>query len=226
MQQVYEGGELDLFREARRWKSYWRRTLAPWIRGSVLEVGAGTGSNTELLRDLGTSWTCLEPNPAFCDRMRSMALRADIVCGSTGDLPLAPHDTILYLDALEHILDDREELERARARLGPGGHLVVLAPAHGWLYSPFDRQVGHHRRYDLRSLRAVAPPATREVWMGYLDAVGMSASAANRVLLSQSLPTARQLAWWDRYMVPLSERVDPWLRHRVGKSVVAVWGAR
>jgi len=53
--------------------------------------------------------------------------------------------------------------------------------------------------------------------------VGLSASAANRLFLSQSMPTAGQIATWDRLMIPLSRIVDPLLGHRLGKTAVAVW---
>ena len=63
----------------------------------------------------------------------------------------APFDTILYVDVLEHIADDAAELARARRLLTPEGNLVVLAPAHQSLFSPFDAAVGHYRRYDERT---------------------------------------------------------------------------
>ena len=61
----YSGTELELFAHATNWKAYWRRMLAPFVRGDVLEVGAGIGTNTPLLRELTTgAWTCLEPDAA------------------------------------------------------------------------------------------------------------------------------------------------------------------
>ncbi len=46
----YVGDELDLFDRASRWKEYVRHCLVPYIRGSVLEVGAGLGGTTTFLR--------------------------------------------------------------------------------------------------------------------------------------------------------------------------------
>jgi hypothetical protein len=57
----------------------------------------------------------------------------------------------------------------------------------------------------------------------YLDSVGLLASAANRLLLKQSLPTARQIQVWDNFMVPCSRLLDPLTGYLAGKSVVAVW---
>lgn len=57
----------------------------------------------------------------------------------------------------------------------------------------------------------------------YLDAVGVAASLANRLLLRASIPTYEQVMFWDRVLVPVSRVVDPMLAHSVGKSIVAIW---
>src|SRR5260370_30792037 len=67
------------------------------------------------------------------------------------------YDTILYLDVLEHIADDAAELAAAANHLAPGGHLVVLGPAHQFLFSAFDEAIGHYRRYNSRRLAALTP---------------------------------------------------------------------
>jgi hypothetical protein len=43
----------------------------------------------------------------------------------------------------------------------------------------------------------------------YLDAVGLLASLANRILLRSPMPTRRQIAVWDRMMIRASRAIDP-----------------
>jgi hypothetical protein len=117
-------------------------------------------------------------------------------------------------------------LDQQAMHLRPGGHLIVLAPAHGWLFSRFDRSIGHFRRYSARQLGELTPAGLGLVRSHYLDSVGLLASAANRLALRQSLPTARQIRFWDRVLVPLSRVIDPITWHRVGKSVLCVWTRR
>jgi 2-polyprenyl-3-methyl-5-hydroxy-6-metoxy-1,4-benzoquinol methylase len=70
--------------------------------------------------------------------------------GSTETLgPEERFDTALYIDVLEHIRDDQTEVARVGRHLTPGGHLVVLAPAHQALYTLFDAAIGHFRRYGM-----------------------------------------------------------------------------
>lgn len=222
----YPGLELKLFEQAHNWKSYWSRRVAPFVRGAVLEVGAGIGANTRLLSTLEfTRWTCLEPDAALA---RQIDLppggRHEIAPGTIADLPAdLRYDAILYIDVLEHIADDAAEMARAAARLQPGGALIVLSPAHPFLFTPFDTAIGHYRRYTRRSLRAAMPPGLTEVSLTYLDSVGMFASLGNRLLLGQSMPTAQQIGVWDRYLVPPSRLTDRLTCGHLGKSVLGVW---
>jgi ubiquinone/menaquinone biosynthesis C-methylase UbiE len=228
---VYIGSELELFASAIHWKTYLRSHLAPFIGQRVLEVGAGSGNTTKLLCD-GTqeSWVCLEPDDQLGEQLRSairsgeLPPRCQVVVGTLADLPRQqPFDTIIYIDVLEHIEDDCKELERAMSYLQAGGHLIVLAPAHRWLFTAFDHAIGHFRRYTKASLRAVMPKDLSLVCCRYVDSVGLLASLANRLALHQSMPTLSQVLWWDRRLVPLSRGLDRLLGYRLGKSVLGVW---
>ncbi len=231
MSNVYPGEELDLFAHASNWKAYWSDRIRPCMGPDVLEVGAGIGANTDLLRGgMAGRWLCLEPDPALAARIPAFpaldgpARTVEVVTGTVEDLPPGVQfDTVLYIDVLEHIKDDAAELARARGLLRPGGHLIVLAPAHPGLFSPFDEAVGHYRRYTWKSLAAVAPPDVAPGRFYYLDSAGVLASLANRLLLRSPAPVLRQIRFWDRWLVPVSRVVDPALAFRVGKSVLAIW---
>ena len=132
-------------------------------------------------------------------------------------------DAILYLDVLEHIADDRAEIKEALKRLKPGGFLIILVPAHQYLFSEFDEAVGHCRRYSLRTLRNAIGSELITVSERYLDSVGLIASLTNRLLLRQSSPSQRQVEFWDRVLVQLSNFLDPILRYKLGKSILAVY---
>jgi 2-polyprenyl-3-methyl-5-hydroxy-6-metoxy-1,4-benzoquinol methylase len=227
----YVGEELDLFALAVNWKRYFRSQLADVIRGDVLEVGAGIGETTRHLCDgRQRSWLCLEPDAQLAARLESSIARGGlsptprVQIGTLADVdPEARFDAILYIDVLEHIEHDAEELRRAAALLGRGGCIVVLSPAFGFLYSEFDRAVGHFRRYTRRTLAAAFPASLRRRQLRYLDGVGFLASLANRMLLHQSIPSRQQIELWDRRMIPVSRLVDGLFQRWFGRSVLAVY---
>lgn len=228
---VYIGKELELFAAARHWKAYLRSQMAPFFGRRVLEVGAGIGTTTAALCDGSQeAWVCLEPDPQLLAQVEKEVAagrlpaccrpRAGTLAGfGAGEL----FDTILYVDVMEHIDGHREEAALAYSHLAPGGHLVVLSPAHPFLFTPFDQAIGHYRRYTKKSLGEISPPGATKARWRYLDAVGFFASLGNRLVLSQAMPTARQLWVWDKLMVPLSRLLDPLLFYAFGKSVLGVW---
>lgn len=227
----YEGSELELFANVIRWKSYWSSRCSLFIGGDVLEVGAGIGANTGFLMSAPhRSWTCLEPDASLTSRIEERIAKDGgttafkVVVGSTEDLDTArSYDTLIYADVLEHIEDDLAEVNRAGALLREGGKLIVVAPAHEFLFTPFDHAIGHFRRYRARDHARLTIECLELVRVEYLDAVGLLASLANRALLRQSMPTAQQLAFWDSVLVPCSRVLDPLLLRRVGKTVLFVW---
>jgi SAM-dependent methyltransferase len=228
---AYAGGELGLFASATNWKQYFSAQLRPHIAGDVVEVGAGIGGTTALV---GTaphrSWLCLEPDPTFADQLRSrvangeLPIRPEVRNGFLEDLPAGQcFDTILYIDVLEHIAGDRRELAHAASRLRAGGRIVVLCPAHDWLYSQFDRALGHFRRYEKNQLEALCPDGLVVVESFYLDAVGVLVSLGAR-LTRRRQPSPGQVAFWDKAVIPFSRIADAWLGRRLGKTVVVVYG--
>src|SRR5262245_16063399 len=121
----YVGTELELFAGAVRWKAYFARAIRRWIRGDVLEVGAGIGANTLVLHhEQVRSWHALEPDAALAaDLERALAHlpACRVTVGTTASAALGRYDTVIYIDVLEHIADDRAELARAAALLKPSG---------------------------------------------------------------------------------------------------------
>src|SRR5260370_33833379 len=225
----YDGSELGLFAAVRHWKSYWSAEIRHVLRGDVLEVGAGIGSNTRYL-DSGQlgRFVCLEPDTQLVGRLegelRSGARKYEAICGTLESIAGEEQfDSICYIDVLEHIEDDRAELNRAAAHLRPRGRVIVLSPAHQWLFTPFDAAIGHFRRYTRTMVRAISPKGLELESCRYLDSVGLAASAANLWFLKQSMPTQQQLHFWDTFIVPMSRVLDRLFLHSMGKTIVAVW---
>lgn len=229
--QTYPGQELDLFAHATNWKRYYTSIIRSYFGKRVLEVGAGVGATTAVMCD-GTQdqWVCLEPDPNLRSRIDHLisvkklpaccVTRGGFVSGLEAEISF---DTCIYIDVLEHIEDDHAELEAATAHLVSGGRLIVLSPAFNFLYSPFDKSIGHFRRYDKKMFEQLTPRDGRIEKMIYLDSIGMATSLVNRFLLHQSMPTIEQILFWDQQMIFLTKWIDRLIGYQRGRSLLGIW---
>ena len=130
----YEGNELSLFAQATNWKKYWSDTVRSYLRGRVLDVGAGIGSNATYLDNQAVeSWTFLEPDPDLANEIKRTSVTnkimssAEVVNGTLQDIDEnRSFETIIYIDVLEHIDDDVAELNLAAKLLQTGDMLWSL----------------------------------------------------------------------------------------------------
>lgn len=227
----YIGTELHLFQHASNWKKYYAKNLKPFIKGDVLEVGAGIGSTTNYLYDGSQrSWLCLEPDSALFKeldaKIENKELPACCTClkGIVSDLKTdQKFDTILYIDVIEHIENDKAELKQAAEKLNKGGHLIVLVPAHQSLFSKFDTAIGHFRRYNKKTLAPTAPASLQLQKIRYLDSMGLLASLANKYFLKQDYPTLDQIHFWNNLIVPVSRLTDILTNYSLGKTLISIW---
>jgi SAM-dependent methyltransferase len=121
----------------------------------VLEVGTGTGNTLRVLEGRFPAATIVGVD-LFGEGL-AMARRrsaAHLVRANIAHLPFrSAFDLIAAFDVLEHLEDDRTALTDIRGLLAPGGHLVLTVPAFTHLWSRFDADSHHFRRYELEELR-------------------------------------------------------------------------
>lgn len=227
----YQGQELILFEKASNWKKYFSGLIQPFIRGKVLECGAGTGSTCKILNN-GTyeEWILLEPDKEMAAILKTKMLTKELPAnckvteGTISVFENKPQfDTILYTDVLEHIENDRTELEMAASRLNEHGKLIILSPAFPFLYSNFDKAIGHYKRYTKKELISLMPGSMNRIYLRYFDTTGFLLSFTNRILLKQKYPTEKQIRFWDKYLVPVSKISDRIFNYSFGKSILGIW---
>lgn len=230
-EQPYIGQELSIFAHAKNWKQYYASIIRPYFGKHIVEAGAGIGATTRELCD-GTQeeWICLEPDSVLRSEIERLITQKKLpsCCRAQGgfvsNIPMEQKvDTVIYIDVLEHIENDRAELQEATSHLSQEGRLIVLSPAFNFLYSPFDKSIGHFRRYDRKMYQALTPTDCRIEKLMYLDSVGAATSLVNRMFLSQAMPTVNQILFWDRRIIPIAKWIDRLLRYRVGRSLLGVW---
>lgn len=227
----YPGEELQVFEAATNWKNYFAGHISGYLKGKILEVGAGIGGTTLLLnKGKADNWLLLEPDETMQQILQQkikdklLPSNCKAVKGTLNSLDKNDKfDCIIYIDVLEHIEDEATEIKKAADHLEKGGHLIILSPAFQFLYSPFDKAIGHYRRYNRKTLSAIQPASLARKKIIYLDSIGFFASLLNKIILRQSYPAKRQVQLWDQWMIPVSKITDHVFFYSFGKSILVVW---
>jgi SAM-dependent methyltransferase len=114
----------------------------------VLDGGAGQGTMSRRLAELGFAVTSTDASPAAVAALRERAA-GQVVEADLAALPFeeASFDGAVLGEVLEHIEDDRAALTEVARVLRPGGVLALSVPANPKLFGPSDIWAGHARRY-------------------------------------------------------------------------------
>lgn len=225
---VYSGTELDAMAEAANYCCWILRYFAPYLGKRVVEIGAGTGTFSELLlKSERTDELVLfeaAHNLFPLLRERFAGRRVSLHCGPFDLSQLAgPADSVVLVNVLEHVADDRELLSQIYQALRPGGSLLLFVPALEWNYGSLDKAFEHHRRYSKRGLKREIRTAGFHIErVRYVNMMGIASwFFAGKVLRQTTLKPA-QVRWYDRWIIPWSFRLERMCEPPLGQSLLAI----
>ena len=188
----------------------------------VLDFGAGTGSMAERVQAAGYRVLCVEADAALRGRIGKRGLTATPCLDG---LQPGTFDCVYSLNVLEHLQDDRDWVRRLWALLRPGGLFHIYVPAFTILYSPFDRSIGHLRRYSRRRGQDLFREPDAEIkTCVYRDVGGFFVALLFRILARRGAdrPAPGALRFYDRWVVGLNRILDPLLGRFLGKNLLMV----
>lgn len=220
----YPGEELDNFDKATVWRKYIYFEIKKYIVGKVLEVGAGIGSFTNNYMGRTNEITLSEVDEGnfeiIKEKFKNYSI--EITKKTTSELN-DKFNTIMYLNVLEHIEKDKDEIEAALHKLEKGGHLIILVPAHNKLYSNFDKAVGHFKRYEMSFFKNLGLNNCETQKLVYLDAMGYFLYYLNKIFFSkETYPSKFKIFIWDKIFTPSTFIIDKFLMNKFGKNILYV----
>jgi SAM-dependent methyltransferase len=208
----------------------WQARLAePHLGRRVLEIGCGLGNFTrhlldrELVIGIDVEPACVEAwRSAFPESANLMGFAMDVLDSAFLDLKRHQPDTIVCLNVLEHIEEDKRALEQMHAVLPPGGRALLIVPAFESLYGPIDRNLGHFRRYSKENLRRLSESVGFRTMARFFNAAGLVGWWVNAKILKRTEQSQSQIRWFDRMIVPALSRVEAVAAPPFGQSIFAV----
>ena len=223
----YPGRELEAMSFAPKYHQWILDEFGPYLGQTVVEVGAGVGNLTTMLLQTELSHLyAFEPAanlfPSLKAKMEGLS-RVSVI----NDYFCAAHvpdaiDSVLYINVLEHIEDDREALMNTYQALRTGGHLLLFVPALEWLFSEADVEVGHYRRYNMKNISKVIDNIGFNIEkIRFFDLAGVLPWYVNFVLLKNSFNSS-SVALYDRLVVPPMQFFEKFIDPPVGKNILLI----
>lgn len=218
---------LDRLQEASHYAQWVGGLIVPHLRGSVLEIGAGIGTLSDQIAPLADSLHLCEPH-------KESFLKLNLKYSEEAHISVSAHsieevhtlgrfDTIIMVNVLEHIDNDHEAINELHRLLNPGGKLILFVPAFQGLYSKFDAQIGHHRRYRSRTLKELFDSRRWHVdTLHYVNAPGFFLWWLGMRVLGMSPATSSLTTLFDRLAVPIIRRVESLVTPPLGQSLFCV----
>ncbi len=229
---VYVGKDLEAMSFAVNYHKWILEEFRPFLGKKLVEVGAGTGSFSEmLLQEKPENLALIEPSEMikFLEQNISQIETETVVnyynsiFSETADHLEEKPDTIIYVNVMEHIEDDRGELQKVYETLETGGHCLIFVPALMSLYGAFDKKVGHFRRYTKRELEDKAKAAGFKIEKSkYFDFVGIFPWYIKYKLLKSDSLESGAVTAYDKFAVPVTKQFERFLKFPVGKNILTV----
>jgi SAM-dependent methyltransferase len=209
----------------------WQYTLAEHEIGQrILEVGCGVGNvtnlllNRELVVGIDVETACVKArSERFSEQTHIISQCMDVLDPAFPELARYGFDSVVCLNVLEHISDDRKALEHMGSVLRPRGKIILLVPAFDFLYGPIDSKLGHYRRYSRRRVADLAQSLGFEVAIAhYMNVAGFFGWWLNAKLLRKSEQSEGQIRLFDSVIVPIQSRLEAFVHPPFGQSIFAV----
>ena len=221
----YDGWELPLFDLSKNFRKYQFDLIKEFVSGNVAEIGPGNGIILKLYLDHCDKLDLFEPDKNLYSKLNDKFSNYKKITVINDELNTSSniYDVILYLDVLEHIEDYEKEILKAHNALKKGGYLLINVPAFQFLYSDFDKDIGHFRRYSKKDITNLCSNCNLEInKLKYYDSIGFFLSLLSKMTRSNYKKNIKKkIKIWDS-LIPFSRILDKIFISYFGKSLLIV----
>jgi 2-polyprenyl-3-methyl-5-hydroxy-6-metoxy-1,4-benzoquinol methylase len=227
----YAADDLETMQEARRYTAHIFGMLREFVGSRVLEVGSGIGTISSRLVDTADFVVGIEPNPncvtRIHDSMRNHPRFTLRTCHfeecDAEELASLRFDSVVCVNVLEHIADDVATLRAFTQVVVPGGRIIVFVPAVQSAYGPLDAELGHHRRYSKRTLRAAFAAAGLElIRIRYTNPIGLAGWMYKARVTKSTAHSLSEIRLFETMIAPWALPLEQLVPPPIGLSLLAV----
>src|SRR5262245_6674874 len=225
---IYGSHVLSRLTRAPKFNAWMADTIRRYCGNRVLEIGSGVGNLTRKLIPR-VHYVASDINPLYLQTLKALAgerpymqtAYCDVTETSSFPRIQEDYDTVICLNVIEHVQDDRGALRNIRSVLVDGGTAIILVPQGEWNFGTLDEVLGHQRRYTKKSLEDLARDCGFSVkTIVEFNRMGTPAWFLNGKILHRRVFGLFQI-WLLNFLTPVLRWMDPILPFP-GLSLIAV----
>tara|TARA_B100000767_G_C19696839_1_gene506555 strand:- start:50 stop:763 length:714 start_codon:yes stop_codon:yes gene_type:complete len=228
----YDGWELNFFDNAKNYRDYQIDIIKKELKGTVAEIGPGNGSLCEKYNTYCDNVVLFEPSKNLFKNLETKFQSNEKIKINNSEFSSSnkKFDCFLLMDVIEHIENPQTLIKSLYDSLNENGKILINVPAFQHLYSKFDEDVGHFKRYTkssfVKELLLIKP---KKVKMFYYDFLGYFLSLVSQLLFLVSKKYKKnykkdfksKIKLWN-YLIPISKILDRCAINSLGKSLFII----
>src|SRR5215470_3031258 len=160
---VYGSHVLSRLSRAPKFNAWMADKIRRYCGNRVLEIGSGVGNLTRRLIPR-VQYVASDINPLYLQTLEALSgerpymqtAYCDVTELSSFPRIQEDYDTVICLNVIEHVDDDRRALCNIKNVLVESGTAIILVPQGEWNFGTLDEVLGHQRRYTKKSLQNLA----------------------------------------------------------------------
>jgi len=200
--------------------------LSPYIGKKILEIGCGIGNLTFYLQHFG-DLSCIDISDFYLAHMEIdfpdiNFYKYDIADEQVLILKKAKFDTVICVNVLEHIENDKKALRNMFELLQTGGRLLLYVPALQFLYGSVDRNLSHFRRYNKKYLGQLL----KDIGFNIEKIFYSNFIAMFGWFFNSKIQRKKELSYWQTILfdkfVPFLEELEGYVKIPCGMSLVVI----
>lgn len=207
--------------------------IRPYLSGNILELGSGIGTYSErVVRDFEESTIVLSDideiyignlKLRFDSNKNVFVKKIDLSKKEDFEDLNVGIDSVFALNVLEHIEDDIAALNNIYKVLEPGGKLIILVPAHEFLFNCIDKAIGHYRRYSKKEIiTKVKQTKFKIVKLFYFNFAAIPGWYINGNIFKQAKVNEEAVGIFDKIVLILKPIERYILLRKLGISLIVV----
>lgn len=167
--------------------------LSPYIRGDVIDFGAGTARHRPMISTFGKTYTALDLQAG-----PGIDIVGDVLAAP---IPDASYDTLVSIHVIEHVREPWTMIDEVARILRPGGTAIVMAP---FMY-PFHADPHDYFRFSELGLRSLFERAGMKIEL--VSSYGGFFVVLSETIKQKYLSHYKPRSWLKRRILFVLERI-------------------